>query len=117
MSTQEQDGKKPRKRRSTRLKFDTVKVNRPNRKVPTVGELAESLHFSIMYLEIENPHIMPYELLGDAYQMAGMLVEAEGVEPHDALLDNIVFHYLKRRQQHANEMVKEFTPPKTKAGK
>jgi hypothetical protein len=114
MSTQEQDGKKPRKRRSTRLKFDTVKVNR---RAPTVGELAESLHFSIMYLEIENPHIMPYELLGDAYQMAGMLVEAEGVEPHDALLDNIVFHYLKRRQQQANEMAKEFTPPKTRTGK
>jgi hypothetical protein len=104
MSTQEQDGKKPRKPRSKRLKFDTIKINR---RKPTVGELAESLHFSIMYLEIENPHIMPYELLGDAYEMAGMLVEAEGVEPHHALLDNIVYHYLKRRQQQANEIIKD----------
>ena len=104
MSVQDNEKPKRRRKRADRLVFERVTTGK---KVPTVGQLAESLHFSIMYLEIENPHVMPYELLCDAYEMAGMLVEAEGFEPHDALLDNIVYHYLKRRQLEANKIIKD----------
>jgi hypothetical protein len=67
----------------------------------TVGQLSDSLYYSIVCLEAEDPYIMPYDLLSDAYKIAKMIVEAEGVTPSEKLLDNIVYYYLERRQQQA----------------
>lgn len=95
------DKPKPNRRRRE-LKFRVHRiVQRPSKQeVPTVYDIACELHHSVEQLEIMEGPIAPHTLLDDAYTMAGMLVEAHGVEPHEALLDSIVFQYLKIRQNY-----------------
>jgi hypothetical protein len=103
----QQPPKKPRGSRFTLYPGD-IKRN------ITYKDMAVRLYYSVQHLEAEES-IMPHVLLDDAYQMAGMLLEAEGLQPDETVLDRVVFHYLKLRQQCANQIVKEITP--TKAGK
>jgi hypothetical protein len=105
MSEQPDKPKKPRKRKEV-----TVRVHRilPASRLATVGSIAQDLFCSVMALEDAEGQQMPHSLLNDAYEMAGMLVEASGGEPHERLLDAIVGEYLRIRQRYIISLTHEF---------
>jgi hypothetical protein len=95
----QQPPKKPRGSRFTLYPGD-VKRN------ITYKDMAVRLYYSVLHLE-EGDNIMPHVLLDDAYQMAGMLLEAEGLQPDETVLDRVVFQYLKLRQADSNHLVQQ----------
>jgi hypothetical protein len=94
--------KKPKGDRFT-AKWD----GRGNQHRVTVDQVATNLYFSVLELEAAEGSQMPHTLLADAYEMAEMLIEAEGIEPHEKLVDTVVYHYLKKRQQLINTISKD----------
>jgi hypothetical protein len=71
----------------------------------TVNDMAVNLYYSMMYLELENENMLPTTMLDDAYEMTVMMLEADKIDYDERLVDNIVYHYLKIRQQQMNKII------------